>query len=117
MARVLPRMKLETLCLHGGTQHCRLGSNTYVWTPDAAATATTDGSPSVVSRGFQFRKASDCAGLAEAMTTVTRGGAAASQFDSTRADSRADAAELKQRLSVLADSHAADTQALATSIA
>jgi hypothetical protein len=76
--------------LHGGTQHCRLGSHTYVWTPDAAATATTDGSPSVVSRGFQFRKASDCAGLAEAMTTVTRGGAAASQFDSTRADSSAD---------------------------
>ena len=40
-----------------------------------------------------------------------------SDIDSTRADSRADAAELKQRLSVLADSHAADTQALATSIA
>jgi hypothetical protein len=40
-----------------------------------------------------------------------------SDIDSTRAESRADAAQLKQRLSVLADSHAADTQALATSIA
>lgn len=76
--------------LHSGTQHCRLGSHTYVWTPDAAATATTDGSTDVVSRGFQFHKASDCAGLAEAMAAITRSGAAVSQFDSTRADSSAD---------------------------
>lgn len=81
---------LLNMRLHGGTQHCRLGLQTYVLTPDAAATATTGDSSSPVSRGFQFRKASDCDDLAEAMTSVTRSGAAASQFGSTRADSSAD---------------------------
>ena len=78
--------------LHSGTQHCRLGPHTYVWTPDAVATASGGGADAAgaVSRAFQFNKASDCADLAEAITAATHSGAAASQFGSTRADSSAD---------------------------
>lgn len=87
--------------LHEQTQHCRLGELTYVWSPEAGAVMSTRGgdapaapaagpAAAPVSRAFQFRKAADCAELAEAMATATAAGAAASQFGSTRADSSAD---------------------------
>lgn len=76
--------------LHSGTQHCRLSSHTYVWTPDLTSTVASGHLSSEVSHALQFAQASDCGDLAEAMAVATSSGAAASQFGSTRAESSAD---------------------------